>query len=436
LLGALAAHADDDKDRNLPLMNWYAAEGAVAADPSRGVELLKISKQGKLQRYIPRRIVALALEDEGKAAPAMGALAGLLGEADSPLRQKILGGMLEAAKGRKSLPEPGTWAAVYEKIRADSSEQVREQARALSLLFGSSAARDELRAVLNSSKAMPEARREAMQALLAQRDVATLDVLLKLAAEAGALRTDALRGLANYDDPRISTTLIAAYPKLQPKEKSTALTTLIARLSGMEALIAAIDAKKIPAKDLTAPLARLIQAAKREDFDRWLAKNFGSLKPASEERQKDIARYQQFLGDDAILHASAKNGRALFEKTCAACHSIFGSGGKIGPELPGSFTDTDYLLQNIFDPDAVIGKDYQQTFITTKDGKIVAGVVAAEDEGAVTVKTLAETVTVPKDSIQKRELSPQSMMPAGLLGGLEEPEVRDLFLYLRGSRNP
>ena len=436
LLTALAARAEDDKDRNLPLMNWYAAEGFVAGDPARGIELLKSAKQGKLQSFIPRRIVALALEDQPKAAPAMAALANMLGEAASPQRLEMLRGMLEAAKGHKRLPEPGTWTAAYEKLRADSSEEVREQARALSLLFGSSTARDELRAVLNNPKAMPEARREALQSLLVQRDAATLDPLLKLAAEAGPLRIDALRGLANYDDPRIHPALIGAYARLSAKERSTALSTLVTRPAGMEALIAAIDAKKIPAKDLTAPLARLIQAAKREDFDRWLAKNFGALQPASAERQKEIARYKQFLGEEAILRANAKNGRVLFEKSCAACHTIFGAGAKIGPELPGSFTDVDYLLQNILDPDAVIGKDYQQTFITTNDGKLIAGVVAAEDEGAVTVKTLAETITVPKDSIQKRELSPQSMMPAGLLGGLEEPEVRDLFLYLRQSRNP
>lgn len=59
-----------------------------------------------------------------------------------------------------------------------------------------------------------------------------------------------------------------------------------------------------------------------------------------------------------------KNGRAIFLRTCSACHPLFGQGGHIGPELPGNFTDSDYLLQNILDPYAIIGRDYQQTFIT------------------------------------------------------------------------
>ncbi|WP_265595039.1 PVC-type heme-binding CxxCH protein [Haloferula sp. BvORR071] len=436
LLAALSAHAEDEKDHNLPLMNWYAAEGSVVADPMGGVALLKTAKQSLLFEYIPRRIVALSGEDEAKAAPAMAAIAEMLGTAEPALRTRMLRGMLDAAKGRKRLPEPPTWAAAYAKLRAEADEGVRQQARELSLLFGSSAALAELRAILANGKAVTEARREALEALLAQRDPESLGSLLKLAGENGPLRGDALRALASYDDPRIPVLLTTAYPKLGPKEKSTALTTFVSRPVGIEALLAAIDAKKIPAKDLTAPLARIIQAAKREDFDRWLSVNFGSLQPSNAERQKEIERYRQFLGEDAILHANAKNGRAVFERTCSACHTIFSAGGKIGPELPGNFADVEYLLQNVLDPDAVIGRDYQQTFITTKDGKLVAGVVAGEDASTVTVKTLAETVAVSKDSIAKRELSQQSMMPAGLLGTLEEPEVRDLFLYLRQSKNP
>ena len=115
---------------------------------------------------------------------------------------------------------------------------------------------------------------------------------------------------------------------------------------------------------------------------------------------------------------------------------MFGQGGHIGPDLPGNFTDVDYLLQNILDPNAVIGRDFQQTFITTKDGGMLVGVVTQEDDSSVTLKTLAAPVVVPKDTIAKRELSPNSMMPVGLLNTLEEPEVRDLFLYLRQSKAP
>jgi putative heme-binding domain-containing protein len=366
----------------------------------------------------------------------MGALTGVLVSADSATRDSILRGLLEAAKGRQRLTEPEGWPAVYQALAGDPSQDVRRQARALALLFGSAAALDEVRAVLADKSAKYENRREALEALVVQRDSATLESLLAILADASALRIDALRALASYDDPRIPPQLIAAYPSLAAEEKSIALTTLLSRPASIAELLAAFDTKAIPAQDLTAPLARMIQGAKREDFDQWLVKNWGSLKQSDAEVLAEIERYNKFLGEEAILRADVKNGRAVYERTCSACHNMFGKGGHIGPELPGNFKDVDYLLQNILDPNAIIGRDFQQTFITTKDGNLLTGVVTQEDELTLTLKTLAATVTLTKESITKRELSPYSMMPAGLLGTLQEPEVRDLFLYLRQAQEP
>ena len=54
----LASNAQDAADQNLPLMIWYAAEPAVAADTAKAAELLAAAKIPKLQEYIARRIAA------------------------------------------------------------------------------------------------------------------------------------------------------------------------------------------------------------------------------------------------------------------------------------------------------------------------------------------------------------------------------------------
>jgi hypothetical protein len=54
----LASNAQDADDQNLPLMIWYAAEPAVAADTAKAAELLAAAKIPKLQEYITRRIAA------------------------------------------------------------------------------------------------------------------------------------------------------------------------------------------------------------------------------------------------------------------------------------------------------------------------------------------------------------------------------------------
>ncbi len=60
VLFALADHAEDAGDRNLPLLLWYAAEPAVAADPARAAELLVACKLPKIQEFISRRMAASA----------------------------------------------------------------------------------------------------------------------------------------------------------------------------------------------------------------------------------------------------------------------------------------------------------------------------------------------------------------------------------------
>jgi hypothetical protein len=61
ILNALVAHEEDANDQNLPLMIWYAAEPAVAADPSKAAELLGACKIAKVQEFIARRMASLAV---------------------------------------------------------------------------------------------------------------------------------------------------------------------------------------------------------------------------------------------------------------------------------------------------------------------------------------------------------------------------------------
>ena len=58
ILTALSANEADAKDHNLPLMIWYAAEPAVAADPVKATDLLAASKLPKLTEFIARRMAA------------------------------------------------------------------------------------------------------------------------------------------------------------------------------------------------------------------------------------------------------------------------------------------------------------------------------------------------------------------------------------------
>src|SRR5205807_5567123 len=128
---------------------------------------------------------------------------------------------------------------------------------------------------------------------------------------------------------------------------------------------------------------------------------------------------------------SGAAGREHFRKICAQCHKLGDDGVLFGPELTGSAQHgIRYFLENIIDPNAVVGVDFQMTNIETKDGELVSGLLANETETAVTIRTPTEKVTVPKTKIIKRQLSEKSMMPEGLLDSLQPREQIELLKYL------
>jgi putative heme-binding domain-containing protein len=369
---------------------------------------------------------------EDAAPKPLDVLVQTLGKIENPAAQaNILHGMNTSLRGRHVRNAPKDWPELYEKLKASPNESVRQQAQELSAAFGGGAALEELRKKLTDAGAGAEARLSALDSLLSAQDAQTLPILLELTKQPGPLRDAALRGLANYEDARIPAAIIDGFKTFNSSEKRDALNTLIGRPATARALLAAIGAKTLDHGVITAPVARQLQNLRDPEIDAWMGKNWGAVRTSPADKQKEIARLKKSLDNYSILHADASRGRAIFTQTCAICHTLFGYGAKIGPELPGSFEDVDYLLLNIVDPNAIIGKDYQQTFIHTKDGRTVSGIIASDDNSAVTLKTLAGPVTVQHADIGSTEVSPNSLMPEGLLSALDEGSVRDLFLYLR-----
>jgi putative heme-binding domain-containing protein len=147
-----------------------------------------------------------------------------------------------------------------------------------------------------------------------------------------------------------------------------------------------------------------------------------------------MAKYKSLLTNERINAADASRGRAVFARTCAQCHTLYGVGGKVGPDLTGSNRfNLDYVLQNVIDPSAVIAKDFQVTLVRTKDGRVVSG-IAQETEHAVKVTSETGTVVVPRAEIDKLKRSELSMMPEGLINGMSEREFTDLVAYLRTTK--
>ncbi|MEO5803058.1 MAG: c-type cytochrome, partial [Verrucomicrobiota bacterium] len=343
----------------------------------------------------------------------------------------ILNGLSIALKGQRKAAMPRGWEEIEKKLSENPNADIRAQVQSLSLTFGSSSALASLRKTLMDSTADLNARRTALDSLLNARDSALAPLLQKLLADLD-VRGAALRGLAAYDDLQTPEKILASYNSFNAAEKRDALNTLASRLAFAKPMLAAIAENKISSKDLTADLIRQLRSFKNDEANYQIRKVYGIVHESSADKQKDIEKYRKIYRAGGSQPGDASRGRAVYSKTCQQCHSLFEVGGKVGPDLTGSNrADTDYILQNMVDPNAVIPNDYRASTLETKDDRVITGILKTQDENAVTILTPNETVIIPRQEIASLKQNELSMMPEGLLDALAEQEVRDLIYYLK-----
>jgi putative heme-binding domain-containing protein len=349
---------------------------------------------------------------------------------DVATQKNILRGMNAALQGRTNVVAPPEWDALAKQLASSSDGEARELALSIGIVFGTKEALDSLRVTAADTKATAATRQRAIEALVAKKDSGTSPILRGLLAEAGPLRASALRGLASYDAADTADLVLGAYAGLSTEEKRDALATLAARPAWSKALVAALEAEKVPRADFSAPLVRQLRGYKDVTTDAALDKHFGKLSGTTD-KQPEIAAVKKWLTADFVKSGNPGKGREVFSRTCATCHKLFDAGNEIGPELTGANrTDIDYLLQNVVDPNALIGADYQLQMFEMKDGRVLAGMVRGENANTLTIRTLTEQTVVAKGDIKTRTISPMSMMPEGQLQAMSKEDVRDLFRYL------
>jgi putative membrane-bound dehydrogenase-like protein len=421
----LLAHPEDAADPVLPYLLWYTAEplaenGTAAA--------LKLAAEAKLPTLLPlmaRRVGAIG------TLAAADALVAALGKAESVDHQlAYLRGLQEAVKGRRQTAVPTGWAAVYAELAASESADVRSQAQTLAVSFGDESALAALRGTLADPTAPLPGRQAALAALVEARDKKLPALLHKLVAEP-ALRPAVVRGLAAFDDPATPAVLLAAYPTVAPAERRDMLATLAARPAYGRALLDAVASKSVPSADVPAEVLRQLRNLGDPALSAKIEAVWGTVRETAADRKQLIAAWQTKLANPDPP-ADPSHGRAVYAKTCQQCHTLFGAGGKVGPDITGANrADLGYLLENLFDPSAVIPKEYAATKLDLADGRVVTGIVKDETPRTLTVVTATETLTVPVADVDERTPSPLSMMPDDVVRQLPEPELRALVAYLR-----
>jgi putative heme-binding domain-containing protein len=168
-----------------------------------------------------------------------------------------------------------------------------------------------------------------------------------------------------------------------------------------------------------------------ERLNARLAREWGAFGQTPSDLRGAIAKTVAVYESAPLWAYSAPAGAEHFKKLCANCHLPDQQNESLGPKLAGSGAKgIRYLVENVLDPNAVIGRDYQARILVTADGRALSGLVESETDSAVTLRTATNRVVVAKDEIEEIQVSPNSFMPAGLLQPLNEREQIELFKYL------
>jgi putative heme-binding domain-containing protein len=350
-----------------------------------------------------------------------------IGSSENPEIQKaLISGMILGLEGQRNVKPPEAWSELSARLVNRDDHKLKKLTKELSQIFGDESATLQAIATLKDKAADLDDRRSALAALLIQRRK-ELPAILKTLLNEEPLRLEAIRGFSTFDIPNAGALLLERYPDFEPAAQRAIIETLATRKQYAESLFQALEAKSIPKEAIPVYAIRSLGKLLGSKF----SKTYGVLK-LNEDKESLIAEYVRIARPGELVKASASKGRAVYQKTCMACHQMYGEGGMIGPDLTGSNRgDLNYLLLNVIDPSGDIPDTYKMITVTTKNGQVLAGSVTGEDDQKIVLTMVGQESTVAKSDIKTRETSNVSMMPEGLLKTLTPDEVLNLFKYMQ-----
>jgi putative membrane-bound dehydrogenase-like protein len=437
LLHALIKHKDDAKDPLIPHLVWTAYEKVISKKDGAAnraeKELAFLAKEAPDNIFVRdvivpkvmRRLVATGQPDDLKLCVKF-----LADVKDTNTREKALDGLV-IALGDQTLDAPAEWKAVRDELRKE--QKLAGLVNKLSVNFRDPEAVQRALVVLNDA-AKPDAdRTEAVRQLVQLKAKEAPDLLRKLALTDGEkampVRVEAARGLVAFDKPDLPKAVLAEWKGLPVSLQSELVNTLAARKPWAMELLKAMEAKTIDRGLVTDNTVTRMQAFNDKEVNALIEKAWGKTRKTPDELNKLIDKTRASLNTTSASFAA---GKKVFENQCAKCHKFDGKGAEVGPALDGAGRDIEYLLANVLDPNRVVGAPYFVRTANLMDGQTIQGLLHAEDDQSVTLKTEnAVLKRIPKKELDGAvKVAEKSMMPEGLASGMTEQDFRDLIRYV------
>lgn len=198
-------------------------------------------------------------------------------------------------------------------------------------------------------------------------------------------------------------------------------------------MLEAIHRGEIPVDAVPREVVQQLSSYKDPAIDQQVVRFWGRIASATPEDR--LAEVRRLNNDLRAGSGDLKRGKILFGEHCAACHQLFGEGGRLGPELTSANRkDRDFLLVSIVDPSSVIRKEYLSTTVRTLDDRVLTGIVKSDGAADILLyPQRGEPVRLSLSEIAEMKESSQSLMPEDLYRLWSPQALRDLFAYLQSD---
>ena len=425
----------EDESGHLPLLAWWALESkaekereAVFAFLKSDTAFLKTALfRDNLAEKLAKRYALAGGEENFQSCADLLALTN-----DDALRGKFIAGIAAAFEGAEmpKLPDSLT-KALNDYMAKQSGGDLT-----LALRSGSKDALKDALKLLDDKKASNTARIAIAKTLaeLGKQDAVMPMVNLLKTTNPASLKRGILQAAAKFDDKRIPEALLLGWEGQIAGDKALrgdALRVMAGRKEWAQILVSFVNDWKVPVKHFTIDIVRQLSLHKDADIDAAIDKHWKGLLVTgpTEAKKKEAERIKAVLKTGL---GDADKGKLQFTGRCAICHTLFGEGGKISPDLTGyDRSNVDFWLDNIFNPSMEIREGFGAYIVKTKSGQLLTGLMDAQDANGIVIKDIANNKTPVKQAdIEKMEASPISLMPEGLTTGMSDADLKDFFAYL------
>lgn len=345
----------------------------------------------------------------------------------------ILTAAIETArKTHGVLSPPRQWPQWRERWMNSPDKAVQAAALAAAVLFGDIDALDALKNRISDPAASIAEKTEALETLALAQTSESISIVAG-AFRDKALRVPAIRAMRHFKQPAIADSLVSNWARFDQAERLAVVETLVGRKEWAMTLLDAIGPDGIKPEFLSATQARDLASNGDAALRAAVLQHWGDPDRSSAQKIASTVRVTAALAEKQP--GDPIKGHELFSQRCGICHVLYGEGGKLGPDLTGrNRSDLPSILRSVIDPSAEVPEDGRLSIVTRKDGGIVSGFIVTRNASGIMLRNLDAVVLIRNEDIANLQTQTTSPMPEGLLDGISDEQIRDLFSYIQADQ--